>query len=199
MSAYIYIEGGGDSKEIRTRCREGFRRLLERCGFRGKMPRLVACGGRGATFDDFVTAHASAKAGDYVALWVDSEDPMADIKKAWEHIKDRDNWDAPADSDDEQVLLMVTCMETWIVTDRTTLRSHFGALLQTSSLPALTNMESRKRGSVQDALAQASRNCKNAYTKGRRSFEILGKIKPAALREHLPSFVRCERILGEKL
>ncbi len=163
------------------------------------MPRLVACGGRGATFDDFVTAHASARDGDYIALWIDSEDPMADIGKAWEHLSNRDGWDAPQYSDDEQVLLIVTCMETWLVTDRATLRSHFGSQLQTSALPALVNMESRTRNSVQDALVHATRNCKNAYAKGKRSFEILGKLDPAALRAHLPSFVRCERILREKL
>ena len=56
MNARLYIEGGGDSKQLHTRCREGFRKLLERCGFGGRMPRLVACGGRNSTFDDFSTA-----------------------------------------------------------------------------------------------------------------------------------------------
>ena len=76
MNAYLYIEGGGNSKELRTRCREGFRRLLERCGFAGRMPRLVACGGRSATFDDFKTAHRNAAEGDYVAMLADSEAPL---------------------------------------------------------------------------------------------------------------------------
>jgi hypothetical protein len=51
VSAYIYVEGGGagaDSKDVDIRCREGFRKLLENCGFEGRMPRLVklvaACG-----------------------------------------------------------------------------------------------------------------------------------------------------------
>lgn len=34
---------------------------------------------------------------------------------------------------------------------------------------------------------------------GGDSFEILGLLNPAELRTHLPSFVRCERVLGEKL
>ena len=30
VSAYLYAEGGGDSKALRSACREGFRKLLER-------------------------------------------------------------------------------------------------------------------------------------------------------------------------
>ena len=105
----------------------------------------------------------------------------------------------PDGADDEQVLLMVTCMESWIVTDRKTLRSHYGSKLQASALPALDNMETRDRDSIQQALSHATRNCKNAYTKGKRSFEVVAALDPSALRPHLPSFVRCERVLAEKL
>ncbi len=199
VNARGYIEGGGDSKELHTRCREGFRRLLEKCGFSGRMPRLVACGGRGATFDDFSTAQAHAGDGDYVAMLVDSEEPVADIEETWRHLKSRDGWEQPDGAVNEQVLLMTTCMETWIASDRQTLQEHFGSCLQDNALPSLTNMESRPREAIQDALIRATQKCKNAYTKGRKSFEIVGKLNPAVLRQHLPSFVRCERVLDEKL
>lgn len=84
MSAIIFLEGGGDSEVLRSRCREGFRKLLERCG-----------------------------------------------------------------------------------------------------------LDTRK--------FRATRNCKNAYAKGKRSFEILGKLDPDVLAKHLPSFSRVRRILKEKL
>ena len=199
MSARIYIEGGGDSKELHTRCREGFRKLLERWGFSGRMPRLVACGGRGATFDDFTIAHDNAADGDYIAMWIDSEEPMVDIEKAWQHLEGREDWRAPGGADDEQVLLMVTCMETWIISDRDTLRKHYHSSLQASALPPTANMELRSRDAVQDALVRATRNCKNGYAKGKRSFEVLGKLNPDTLSQHLPSFVRCRRILNAKL
>lgn len=199
MSARIYIEGGGDSKELHTRCREGFRKLLERCGFSGKLPRLVACGGRGTTFDDFSIAHNNAAPGEYIAMWIDSEEPMVNIERAWPHLNTRDGWSAPTGAIDEQVLLLVTCMETWIVSDRDTLSVHFNPPPQTSALPATVNLESRSRESVQDALVHATRGCSNKYAKGKRSFEILGKLNPDNLRRHLPSFVRCERILRLKL
>ena len=76
MRKVIYLEGGGESKELHSRCREGFCKLLQNCGFAGRMPRLFACGGREATFDDFKTALAAAAPGDFVAMLIDSEDPI---------------------------------------------------------------------------------------------------------------------------
>ena len=199
MSARVYIEGGGDSKDMHIRCRKGFRRLLENSGFTGRMPHLVACGGRRAAFDGFATAHAHAAAGDYVALLVDSEEPVANINETWSHLTQRDRWNKPTGADEEQVLLMTTCMETWIASDRKALRDHYGAKLQENALLDLNDMEARKRGDVQNSLHRATRNCTNRYAKGKRSFEILERLDPAVLRRLLPSFARCERVLDEKL
>lgn len=201
MSSKLLIEGGAqgsNSKELQSRCRAGFRKLLEKCGFQRRMPQLVASGGRATAFRDFSNAHAHARKIDYVALLVDSEQHMADIEQTWSHLKSRDNWDQPDGADDEQVLMMTTCMETWIATDRAALRSHYGAKLRENALPALHDMESRDRHAVQEALQHATRDCTNAYQKGKRSFEVLEKLDPAELREHLPSFVRCERVLNAR-
>lgn len=195
----VYLEGGGDSNQLKIRCREGFRKLLAKCGFAGRMPKLVACGGRDAAFDHFKTAHATAEAGGYVALLVDSEDPMADIGAAWAHLKVRDGWDQPQGAVEEQALLMTTCMETWIVVDRAALARHYGHKLQKSALPPLANVESRARHAVQESLANATKKCTNAYAKGKRSFEVLGELEPEVLKSHLPSFVRVVHILNEKL
>lgn len=198
MSAYIYIEGG-ESREDKIRCREGFRKLIEKAGFSGIMPRLTACGGRESAFDDFKTAHAGRKVNDYIAMLVDSEDPITDLEKTWDHLKRRDQWDKPAGAMDEQVLLMTTCMETWIITDQAALQEHYGQKLQKNALPSLIELENRDRHVVHDNLVHASRNCTNAYSKGKRSFEVLAKIDPAVLKQHLPSFRRVDRILKEKL
>lgn len=197
MSARLYIEGG-ESKEDQIRCREGFRKLLEKAGFSGRMPRLSACGGRQSAFDDFKTAHASRKEGDYIAMLVDSEEPLKDLEKTWDHLNRRDQWDKPTGAEDEQVLFMTTCMETWIVADRATLREHYQGL-QENALPPLQNLENRNRHAVHDQLVHACRNCTNAYSKGKRSFEVLAKLNPAVLKQHLSSFVRVDRILKEKL
>src|SRR5208282_6871148 len=115
------------------------------------------------------------------------------------HLQDRDHWSRPNGATEEQVLLMTTCMETWIVADRATLAGHYGSDLQESALPALHNLEGRTRDIIHNALAQATRNCSNAYIKGKRSFEVLGRLDPETLSKHLPSFVRVCRILDASL
>lgn len=194
----IYIEGGGESKDLRVQCRQGFRLLLERCGFSGRMPRLVACGPRSEVYSDFKTAHQNSEAG-YAAMLIDSEEPVSNMEKTWDHLKKRDSWGQPVGAHDEQVLFMTTCMETWIVSDRDTLKEHYGSNLQESALPSLTDLEERNRHVIQDSLEHATRKCSNAYRKGKRSFEILGKLKPATMESHLPSFWRAKRILNNKL
>jgi hypothetical protein len=198
VSARLYIEGG-ESKEDQIRCREGFRKLLEKAGFSGRLPRLTACGGRNSAFDDFRTAFAKRRQGDYIAMLVDSEDPLGDIEQTWEHLAKRDGWVRPATANNEQVLFMTTCMETWIVADRAALREHYGHRLQENALPPLTDLEKRDRHEVHNQLAHASRNCSNAYAKGKRSFEVLAKLDPVVLKQHLPSVVRIDRILKANL
>jgi len=198
VRAYIYIEGGGDSKQLKVQCRKGFRQLLERCGFSGRMPRLVACGGRSAAYGDFKTAHESNKA-EYVAMLIDSEKPVSNPEETWDHLRNCDRWERPDGADDEQVLFMTTCMETWIVADRDTLRQHYGSSLQESALPSLISLEQGNRQDIQEGLKRATRNCSNAYQKGKRSFEILGKLEPETMESHLPAFQRAKRILNEKL
>jgi len=166
------------------------------------MPRLFACGGRAAVLDDFSTEHAHNADGGYVAMWIDSEEPMSDIEAAWDHLANVESvqqWKKPAGASDDQVLFMTTCMETYIVADHDSLKEHYGSKLQPTALPPLKALEKRTRQTVQKKLAHATRKCANAYAKGKRSFEILGKIKPAILALHLPSFVRARRILKKKL
>lgn len=216
MSAHLYIEGA-ESKEDQIRCREGFRKLFAKLGFadQKRMPRLTACGGRDSAFDDFKTAHTGSMPGHFVAMLIDSEDPMADIEQAWVHLKTRDNWDRPAEAEDEQVLFMTTCMESWIAADRETLKAHYGHNLQENALPPTDNLENRSRADVHDRLAHATRNCANAYQKGKRSFVVVGELNPVALEADqrspakakepgppnplLPSFARVKRILTAKL
>jgi hypothetical protein len=198
VNAILYLEGGGDSKELHTRCREGFRRLLEACGFSGRMPRLVACGGRSSAFDDFTAAHR-AKNATFVGLWIDSEDYPEDGERTWVHLKVRDGWEKPEGAQDDQVFLMTVCMETWIVADRKALREQYGRQLQESGLPPLSDLEQRPRHDIQDKLVHATRNCVGPYAKGRRSFEVLARLTPETLERLLPSFARARRILGGKL
>jgi len=198
VKAIIYLEGGGDSKELHIRCREGFHKLLERNGFKGKMPRLKACGGRNTAFSDFKVAHEQ-KNYTFVALWVDSEEPLEDINKTWEHLKKRDEWQRPKDSTDEQVLFMTTCMETLIAADTATLKKVFKKELQESALPSLDNLECKNRHEIYKMLKHATRQCKAPYQKGEKSFEVLSQLNVETLKNHLPSVARTWDILQQKL
>lgn len=202
MNAYLYLEGGAKgSKDLNIRCQAAFHKLLERMGFAGRKPRLVACGGRDQVYKRFVAQHSSGEAA-YVALWIDSEEPMAHLEEAWNHLQTVatvGQWARPEGAEDDQVLFMTTCMETWIVADHPVLTEHYGSRLQKTALPSLVNLENRGRHEVQDQLQHATRNCPNAFEKGKRSFEVLAKLTPATLAAHLPSFVRVQRILNTKL
>jgi hypothetical protein len=165
------------------------------------MPRLVASGSRTAAFEAFKTELRQSKPGDFVALLIDSEEPLADLSATWKHLRGRkgDQWKKPTSATDEQVFFMTTCMETWIVSDRETLKNYYGQRLKENALPSLVRLESRGRLAVQDALAQATADCSNSYEKGKRSYQVLGKLQPATLAQHLPSFKRMVDILDRKL
>ena len=206
--AKIFAEGGGDSKELISRCREGFHKLLENSGFAGRQPRIIPCGSRDNAYDNFKTAYEQGKTT-YVALLVDSEDPVADLNKPWEHLHNRDNkWGRPKDAKgdeatDDQVFLMTTCMETWIVADRDGLKRYFDPLnkelIRLNSLPSTANLETKQRHDILNALEIATKDCSNCYMKNKRSFKALANADPVILRKLLPAFDRMLRILNEKL
>lgn len=155
-------------------------------------------GGRDSAFDDLKIAHANKSNSDYVAMLIDSEDPLTG-SDAWDHLKTRDGWDKPLGSENNQVLFMTTCMETWIVADRDALTKHYGSKLQESALPPLVDLELRSRHDIQNELFRATRDCSNAYKKGKRSFDVLEKLSPDKLELHLLSFVRVKQILKNRL
>ena len=163
------------------------------------MPKLTASGGRDSVYNDFKTAQAGASSQDYIAMLVDSEDTVKDVHSPWAHLLQRAGWRVPLGATDEQMLLMTTCMETWIAADRNALSAHYGKCLQVSALPAVNNLESIDRVTVQKSLIHATRNCIGPYEKGEKSYEILGEINPASIEPFLPSFKRARDILDGKL
>lgn len=195
--ARIYIEGGGDAKDLQVRCREAFRKLLERAGFAGRMPRRRACGGRQSTFEDFCTAHGDSD-GEYIALLVDSEDPVADIEQPWEHLRARDEWQRPDGVTEDQALLMITSMETWVACDRDAIRQRLGPKVRETALLPVANIEGRARAEVFESLRAATRDCQATYSKGAVAFEVMAMVSPAALAT-TPGFVRVRRVLGNRL
>jgi hypothetical protein len=188
VGVYLFVEGGGNSNELKTECRRGFSVFLEKAGLKGKMPRIVACGGREQAFDRFSTAE---KNGERALLLVDSETAItADCQqgdsgtwKPWTHLKNRqgDNWEKPDNAADDDCHLMVQCMESWFIADRETLKTFFGQDFNANALPALGNsIEAIDMVQIYQSLANATRNCeaKGQYGKGKHSFKILALIDP---------------------
>ncbi len=183
---HLFVEGGGKGKDLPRRCREGFRKALERAGFAGHLPRIVASGSRSDTYDDFCKALADTTITPL--LLVDSEEPLT--LPPWSHLHQRDGWRQPGGATEDQALLMVTCMETWLVADRAALAGFFDHHLQVGALPPLVGLEYRACRDVQQRLADATRDCSTPYRKGDVSFRLLAVVNPAVLAKYLPNFER---------
>lgn len=179
----IFVEGGGKGDESLIDCRKAFNRLIERAGFSGRMPRVIACGSRRQAFERF--EQACAQGTHDSLLLVDSEGPV-DQTSPWTHVRlrDGDGWSRPPDASDEDLHLMVECMEAWIVADIANLRVYYGPALQDNALPARPAENIPKRD-LYVALDRATRQA-GRYGKGKDAFKLLQAINPATLRASCP-------------
>ena len=93
MKVEIYVEGAGN-RALVVQCRRAFRSLFERAGMAGRLPAVIPCGDRKATYDDFV--NAPRRADLRILLLVDSEAGMLAATK-WGHVAKRvgDGWTCP--------------------------------------------------------------------------------------------------------
>lgn len=197
----LFVEGGGSTNALRTQCREGFARFIDRAGVARK-PRIVACGSRREAFDNFCTEIGQ---GRDAMLLVDSEAPIAaefqkpanlrDAWKPWEHLRQRpgDGWDRPAGAHDGDCHLMVQAMETWLLADREALGEFFGAGFDGGSFPSQENpLERASKNQVYDVLKDATRRLKtkDPYKKGAHSFKLLARVDPAKVTAACPWAMR---------
>jgi hypothetical protein len=172
----LYVEGGGDSKSLRTACRRGFRRFLEKAGLTGMMPRIVACGGRQSAYENFTVAHEQPDDVSY--LLVDAEGPVHK-ENPWEHLEKRDHWVRPPGATDAQCHLMVQAMESWFLADPETLLVFYGQHFNENAIPANQQIERVSKADVFRGLERATRHTKKGpYKKGSHSFEILAALNP---------------------
>jgi hypothetical protein len=160
------------------------------------MPRVVACGSRNDAFDSFVTAVGQGKSA---VLLVDSEDRLLNDSPVG-HLRRRDKW-AIVDGLDEQVHLMVQCMENWFLADKEALAEFFGQGFQSSALPANPKVEEISKADVFVGLEQATKavkavKSKGRYGKGAHSFAILARIDPAKVKTAAPYAMRLFQYLN---
>ena len=194
MTVKVYVEGGGDGRELRARCRRGFSSFFGKAGLVGRMPKVVACGGRQRAYEKLRAALAARNERGFAVLLVDSEDRVAEGSGPWLHLRMRDGWEKPDDATDNSAHLMVQCMEAWFLADRDFLEAFFGRGFNRNALPGNQNIEEVAKADVLNGLKNATRQCqtKGEYGKGRHSFEILSEIDPSKVQAASP---RAQRLV----
>jgi hypothetical protein len=187
-SLILYVEGGGKANRmLANECRRAFHTLLERAGLGGRMPRIVACGGRAEAYKAFCTAiEGPLDENGVVLLLVDAEDKVIE-QSPWEHVKKRpgDGWCKPAAATDKHLHLMVQCMESWFLADRLAMRKFFGQGFEEKALPPATaNLEAVRKDDLYKKLAAATKQTKTkgTYGKGSHSFSLLATLNPRLVR-----------------
>ena len=200
MKIMVHVEGGGNARELKNKCRRSFREFFRKAGLEGCLPRIFAGGSRGKTYSAFRGALDRAGQDDFIVLLVDSEGAVAGGSGPWHHLRTRDRWDKPEDATDDNVHLMVQCMESWFLADKDRLEAFFGRGFNRNALPANQNVEEVAKADVLDGLRNATRQCqpKGEYGKARHSFEILSRLDPASVLAVSPHARRLVETLREK-
>ena len=184
VTAKLYIEGGGDSREQSIRFREAWNGFFTSAGV-GARTQIVRGGGRKQAFDRFVTAIKRSAPSVVPLLLVDSEEAVAS-HSVWQHLRSRDHWNRPVGARDDQAFLMVQAMETWFLADVVALRRYFGAQFRQSALKQWPRLEDVPKATVIEALRRATAACAKPYAKGRISFELLATVDPARVEAACP-------------
>lgn len=189
----IYIEGGGEGKDLDIRFREAWTKFFKAAGLSGRMPRPVRGKGRAHTFDLFRTAVQNNGPGEVPLLLLDSEDAVAPNHNVWQHLKNRDGWDKPGKATEDHAYLMVQVMETWLIADPNALSNYFGHKFKASKIPAWFDLETQPKAAVLEVLEKSTAECdKKQYEKGKISFELLSMINPQLVADKCP---RAKRLL----
>jgi hypothetical protein len=175
----IYIEGGGDFKNQKSLIRQGFsqffKKLVEEVTNKRIKWNITICGTRNNAFRDFTNALKSHPDA-FNILLVDSEAPVTK-NSPWEHLKFRDNWDKPAEVDDENCHLMIQTMEAWFIADIATLKNFYGQGFKENTIPKNANVETIAKNNLEPTLKTATRGTtKGEYHKINHAYQLLERI-----------------------
>lgn len=215
----IYVEGCGEPKEPERKLQPPPNRRIKlltkqteaglRAGFRsffksldpladrqGINIQLIMCGGRKQAYHNFLNAIADYPNA-FNVLLVDSEDPVSDINKPWQHLKNReeDKWDSKG-IDDGHCHLMVQAMEAWFIVDLDTLRQFYGEkFMDHKIIRGLEQNYTVDRVSVYNLehwLKQATKDTsRGKYSKTKHAPKLLELLNVDLVRQNCPS---CDRL-----
>lgn len=199
MTWTVFVEGGGTSKDLRPRCREGFAQFLGRLNLAVRRPKIVACGTRADAFKRLCIALDGDATESYLLL-VDSEAVVSAGVPVWKHVRERegDNWPRPVNARDEHLHFMAVCMESWLVADVDSLGKFYGKNFRSNRLPQTAALESVDKETIMSALRSATCDtAKGEYSKGKISFAALGAIDVSVVGQRMSFCKRFSEQLGK--
>lgn len=193
MTVTIYVEGKKhEGKFDAQTARLGFGKLFENAGFKGRMPSVVMCGGRGQAMKDF-TNHNVKERGGPALLLVDAEELLVDDDDAllppWDLVRTRkgDAWKKPKHATEDDLHLMVVTMETWLLcAPPKAWTDVFGKQFDSTKLlqPSESHAKSKLTKALNAAVKAVNANKPNWENfKGSKAFELLAKVDVAELRK----------------
>ncbi len=183
MSVTIFAEGGNDSAST-TKLRKAFGIFFQKLMPDRETPTVLPCKGRSTTFRQFCKAIKNPTQGHHYFLLVDAEAPIEQGTSAWDHLNNRpgDNWERPDEARDDQVFLMVQCMESWFLADREAVEIWYAHQnFKPLKLPPLIDgsIEPIAKDRVAEGLHAATKDTQaSAYHKTRHGPLLLESIEP---------------------
>lgn len=210
-SIRIYIEGEGGGTEGSARSRKGgasdFRKswqafllpineFAKRKGVAGKF-QCIACGSGDDAYKRFCNLRDTDDDG-LRFLVVDSEKHVDNPSETWHAIGKQ----CPEWADNSNLLLMIQCIETWLVVSLDQVEEYFNSkgrhCFERSKVTNWQNPEQIHRHTVQKALENASMNCNQPYRHVDGNF-IIGKVDLVELGEKVPSAKRLKQEMERKI
>lgn len=188
----IFIEGGGQSRESKIAIRKGFseflRSLRDLAADRGIGWKVIPCGSRLTTFQDFEMALRTYPDA-FNVLLVDSEGPVA--ASVWKHLGSMDQWRVTR-LPEEHGHLMAQTVEAWLVADPEALAGFYGQDFHRRALPVRRDIEEVDKKTLLEALKKATgKTRKGPYHKIEHCSQLLARIDPTRVRARAR---HCERL-----
>lgn len=197
----VYIEGGAQGRTADNDFRRGWKKFLAELhktarnnGYQSL--EVVRGQGRADTFRRF-SHYKKQYPHDLCVLLADAETEVPEGTFVWDVVAQRegDKWQCPDWATEQHLYLMVVFVETWLLTDQEALATYFKRGFKMSSLPT-TNLESRSKSDVENALKQATKDCKNGPYRHGQASEIIEFVRPARV-QTLKHGQRLFAVLGD--
>ena len=185
IEVFVVVEGGGDQRVLDADFRRGYQTFLRKIAPDTVVGRRVALEvvrgkGRSAAYDKFCH-HNRLHPDALILLLIDSENDVPRGSEVWPYLADRDAMTKPAWATEGHAYLMVQCVETWLVKDRTALRSVYGNCLKERPLPKRRNLEDEPKVDAVRKLKLATATCKEQRYEHGDSWKVMEVIDPGNL------------------